>query len=1053
MSTITWDKFNGGAMAITTSTTLSQEGPRVVSCYNGSAITVTLPNPATIRADQQGAPWFYVIRHGAGAVTVRRHDLTTIATPGANGVVVVGLGPTGFYLARSRTVGTARTAGGGSRPAVTSPAKVKTFDPNCFSGSDCELAEFEGNVPLDGQGGRGQAVVPMIQDIVAFAKNYHREPIRAADVVMPSVIPVTLDTAAFASDTNHPFAGTVLPQEFYDALANSGKPHALKYVATSPGTTTRHPLHIRYWANVFSGSGWQHGVGLVGTPMPVKRHRWRKTINYVDQNEVQRQIEIVFVAEHNLLGAEPGGDPVANPGSRMRRDYGCWGTIFSLYVFCNQLNPTWTEGSSYTPAGATGPVAFTRQDPIASDIADGVGVWSGGNPERKRWFHPQMVCCAHLPTSYHSGFDGKYVPVDERKFGLSFQGLDVGEPHKNFEFNYRRKGQSPFADPATCTAIEAPATPSFDPWLVVAFGWSGGPNTSGATYTFGGDFDPKSKPTEFLVWENAAGNGGTYLKPLKPGWSETCGTLDVAGGSSGSITLCIDDEWGLPASDGTGRREWVSYRLEECRGHPNEPMEGVGGGHKCLNNGNATGGTAIQSCCMRLDTGIGGDENMVIAVANDRCQKTCIVFGDQEGSSCDIEDATCEAGASYMQQLRLVLEDYSYNGSAAGTNAIGRTVSWVRYLPHPDAVYFNKVHTPSEPNYVNAIGTMTRATLTISGAVSPTTSPESAFSYQPPSQYADAGSGAACSGITCDLNNGDYTIKAGIDAAGKHVLGGRLQMSGSNAYCVAAEIVPTGGTNATLNIVKWWNGVRTVLKTQNITNYAQPNTWEFKLWGSEHNLKCTALSVNMTAFDDQTSTLTGYPFIGGPAAASFSTFEVVDGNSTKYLSETSALMQKLAVSVSFPCEMHFIHRSRACQVVNSNPGCGGCCEPARCNCTTCSDGAIITTSASWNGNATEFVEDHDIRPATCRENPDPNGTDYGTSGENPTWWGGPFPQCNCEGKWCPPETWYCGECPYPFESLGVYFPFKCDPRDANPNTVPKMCSGIQRWYYTILACH
>jgi len=1045
-----WERFNGGAVAVTATTALTVNSPRVVSCYNGSAIDVSMPDPAKIRSNQRGGPWFYVCRHSAGAVTVKDHAGATIHSLGAGGVAVIGLRSSGFYLVRAKTIGTARAAGHGSRPAVASRQSPLTFNPNCFRGSECELAEFEGNEPLDGEGGRLKCIVPMAQDVVAFAKNAAREVVRAADVVMPSVVIVTLDRDSLEPDPLHPNAGNTLPDEFWEAIHNSGKPHALKYVDPSldaPGTTTRHPLHVRYWSTTSpAASGWSHGTGLVGTPMPVNRHRWTKKIQYETEDGVEREVEIAFVAEHCLLGAEAGADPESDPGSKMRRDYGVWGTVFSLFVFCDQVDPSWVDGSTYTPTGASGPVTFTRKDPIVSDLADGVGV-GGANPERKRWFHPQMVCCAHLPTSYHAPFEGQYVPIDDRR--------TVGSrPQKNREFNYRRRAQSPFADPTTCTASqEAPQSPASDPYGVVAFGWFEGGVKSGAAYTFGGDFEPRSKPTEFLVWENGGATGATYLQPTKPGWDEACGTLDVEGGSSGSVKLCIDDEWGVPAADGSGRRVWNEYKYEECIGHPGEPMEDVGGGHKCFNNGNSTDASGIADCCITMSSSTFADESAVVIVASDRCKNTCIKYGpQQDASSCELLDGECTVRGSFTAQHGLAVEDYNYNASQAGNNATGRTISWAKFIAHPDAVYFNVVHSPAATDFNDEIGTMSRATLTVTGSGSGTSAPESAFVYEPAPISADAGPGAACSGVTCDLSNGDYTIKAEIDAAGKHVLGGRISVLSGNATCVAAEVVPGVGSNATLNIVKWIAGVRTVLKTLSISNYAYPNSWELKLWGSEHRLTCSALNVDLVAYDDETSFSSGPPFIGGPSGASFSSFEIVDGNAVRYMSALSGVLGKLTVGAEFPCEHHAIHMSRACQVTDTDPECGECCAPAKCDCKNCSDTAIIKTSALWDGNAGGGLPDRDIKPAACVGGSSPGSTDYGTDGDNPTWWGGPLPKCKCRGKWCPPNDWYCGDCPGPFKDLGLYIPFRCTSNLSDPANVPKMCLGIQNWYYVTLAC-
>ena len=119
-----------------------------------------------------------------------------------------------------------------------------------------------------------------------------------------------------------------------------------------------------------------------------------------------------------------------------------------------------------------------------------------------------------------------------------------------------------------------------------------------------------------------------------------------------------------------------------------------------------------------------------------------------------------------------------------------------------------------------------------------------------------------------------------------------------NATAVApteAQMAPGGGGTATVRIVKWVVGTRTVLASQSVPSYSQ-QAWRLKLWGAEAILSCELLGVSLTALDCDIAGMSGPPFVGGPVGASFSAFEVVDQN--KYLSELSAAMIGLSCQPS-----------------------------------------------------------------------------------------------------------------------------------------------------------
>ena len=1020
---ISHEKYNGGAAATTSSRSLTKDSPRVLSCYNSSPIIITLPDPATIRQNQTGGPWFHIGRHSTGSVTIHRSDGSSLGTVSSNSFALINLDGTDFYIFRQRAIGSGRATTHSSRDAVTNLPTSQIFqNQNCFLGSPCDLAEFSGNVPLDGEDGRDLCNIPMIQDIVAWAQNASREPIRAADVVMPSVVVAQFEQGAFALDAGHTHSGVTLPDEFYEAFYNDGKPMALVYDGVTSGTS-RHPLHIRWFHD--SGipfSSWIHGDGT--SDLTVTRHVWKKIVQYTVPDVGTFELEVRFVAEHCLDGDEPGVDPVADPGGRMHRTKGAWGTIFSLFVFASQLDPDWVDGSSYTPPGSVGAINFSKQDPVVSGIAYG----QPNSDSTMRFFHPLMVACAHLPTSYHGGFTSLYVPLVERQYGKRWQGpYDL--PMQNFEYNYRRKGQSPFTSPAACSDLEAETTLS--PFTTVAFGWSDGGFTYGATYTFGGDFEDGSHPTEFLVWENASGNGGTYLQPTKAGWNEDCGTLDLEGGSSGSITLCIEDQWGL--DDGEGNREWPSHEYDECQGHPNEPMEDVGGGHRCFNNGNLTGTSTIKNCCIKTQ--------FAIASAFDQCTTPCVKYGKQQGTSCEIVDSNCVETSWAWRQPLLELEDYNYFATEGGDVAQGRPISWARWLPDVDQIYFHMVHTAVLPDIVQKRGTTGRADLKVTAVGGGSSAPGAILSYEPPASG------------SYDLREGDVTVEVKINGGTgvTHAFGGRLTLSGSDATGLNAEVTPTGGSNATVRVVKWVSGTRTVLKSLNITNFTTGQIWKIQLWGCQAVVSCLSLSVELTAYLVQSTGDNGVPFIGGDLNADFGNYwTVTDGNQPRHMQEISGSLDKLTVGVSVPWTQHEMHIIGGCDRV-IDPDCGNCCAPARCSCASCHDVANYDVAASFDGTS----EDRDITAGNCVNAepgiPPADGI-YGTAGDNPTWWGAPFPDCTCYGDWCDGEDWYCGSCPLPFISISLKIPYRCPSGEQLAADEPKMCRGIDFWHYSRLAC-
>jgi len=982
--------YNGGAQKITSSTSLHAASPRVTSCYNVGSIDVNLPNPSAIPTRHRGPGWFFITAHG-GSVAIKSHTGSTLATLTSGKAAQINLASSFKVIVTD--INTAKTFHRGSRPSVVNSSVRRTYDPFCFIGAGCDLAKSLGSTPLDGEDGRDLVAAPFCEDVTLHAKNQAREPVRSADLIMPSVIVLTfagLIESNFTPDPLHPSALTVLPPEAYDALRNTDKPHGLEYDPALSGNSkvSRHPHHVR-WQGTSPSLGWGMGPGV--GDLEITRYVWKKIIPYKDYTNGtgnEFNIELRFVAETTV----PSGGGTQDP------DVGAWGTTFTIYIFCDQLSAGFDDGDSFTPVGGSSMV-WTKDDPFAWGLAPGVP----SGTQADKFCHPQLLAVGMLPTTLHAPIGKAWIPWEDRKYHKLFQG-PYSARGGNRELCYVWSNGAPWT-PGTCSD---PAPNGVGIIGNIVFGRQIG-TTSCAAMTLGGDF-PKSKPYEFIVWENGLGVGRTYLQPVKPGWDEECGKLDIAGGSSGSINICVDDKDGI--DDGTGRREWPGDKPQPCPGHPDEPFEGVGGSHQCFNTNEAPQPTEATCCYSTTD--------WASALARDYCVKTVNTYGDFTGSECELLSSKCEQFATFARQA--VCDTYDYDMMMSG-NQDNRILTWYRPLYDPDWIADTFVYPVNPSDFQDAVGSWNHVPTYIDVASASGSGPIKALVWY-------------VAGTVYTWKDCKVIARAMKATQAAHALSVRGSLNGSNQFTGYIGVVdPTGGTNATVSIIRYSNDSPTVVATVNISNLDNDNVaMQLEAWGTFVEFKWTVSGHSQDSLSvDECGPSEGN---GGLATTDASTNVKFDGVRVEDTNQQYVLIEayasKFGAGVTFPLKLHGVY-TFPCIGVETGLDCGSCCDPPKCNCKQTAASAVYTTSASHGGG-------DDILLPDCP-----------TNGDNPTRYGGGLYRCDCAGDWCPPTGWYCGDCPFPFPSLELGLP-GCRPKDWDDSVEPVICKGITYWWHTITSC-
>lgn len=979
--------YLGGSQLVSSggTTTLARNSKRVVHCEAASAITLVLPSQADIRANECDLGMRHVVlnKGSANVVVKLPGGSTTLATltPGEAARLYM---TSSTWIARKTTIGAGRTHGTSTRPSVANAAPKHAYDPDCTEGSDCEVAADSGNAPLDGRDGRPLVIAPMFQNPCVAASNEWREAIRASDVVMPSVIPIRLKASQFVADSTHPLASTALSQKFYDTFSNNGRPHVLTYLGSAHGTS-RLWFHARYVPGAIPSPHWD----WKSPSLSVKRHVWEKQVDYepVEGSGTTRKFRIRFVMEHTC-DPEPqlepeSGDGVCDPL------YGAWGAVFMVYVMTDELLPTFVDGGTFTPAHAAGPIAFSLADPAA---------WGGiiaGETEAEKFMHPHMVCCAALPTTMHAPCGRNWVPI------LDAATVYSGQRGRNREVCYQVGNGSPWV--ANNSSPHNAIGPYLGRALNIVFG--GKDFEVFGCMSTGGDV-PYSKPTEWLVWENAettgstANRGNTYLRPLHGGWDERTGELTV-GSNSGSIAICIgpgdcadpDDCDCFPRSCG---QDWPGFRVNPCDGHPAEPMgypsSGAGGTHRCFNRGNVS-----TPCCVKIEPGLIKTES--------RCIQTWTTYD----ASCSPVDLGCINLAVYRFQIAVPIESYVYYGDPTS-----RVVTWKQVAHDPTQVFLNFTFVAGAgawTDWTTRRGSWTLntssglATVTAAGGTAPV---RALTTYEPASfDYRDVIVRATAR--KCKTIGAQLAVRGQIDGSGRFT-------------GIIASIVPIVGTTATVIVQRVVLDAATTLATTAIGNNDENCELELEVWGSSVMFRWKPGSDPQQSITATDCVLLngGLAGLGCPVSTTGAQYDEVEIEDRAYqYVEAAASLNNTTVSASCDDKL--------------NPGHGRCTESNGCSC----------LCRSW-ANSRQFSSATSY-PGVGQP------ADYTTT-INPTWPGRGMPDPTCKQEFICGVTRSsgCSDCPPPFPGITFVAPAGCASEASGENA--KICLGIENWVITYIVC-
>lgn len=342
--------------------------------------------------------------------------------------------------------------------------------------------------------------VPMFFDNTT-TKGSHYEPIRAADLNMPTEIGLVFKTG-LVKDAAHTHA-PALSAELMAALIGS---HKLTYKGTLAGTRSRSPYQIR-----LTGTSPTWDWTAVAAPgLTVTRRYWQELVTY-KVGATTYTLDIRVVAEWQL-----------------DRTKGSWGTVFYVFVFSNEINPSYVDGNVYVPFAS---LTFTHDDPLVW------GPYSTGGASSK-YAHPQMLICGVAsPTSMHSPVGSNWVPPDQTRLA----------------FCYKKLNGTPWSSGTKTDATNNSV-----------FGTAG--SIGFANITLGGGLE--SRFFQWVCIENGAGTGITAMKPTHAGWDESVGDLTPQYGNDISIRVCSPGQ--------------TAQRINACSGHPSEPCGGIGGTPFCF---------------------------------------------------------------------------------------------------------------------------------------------------------------------------------------------------------------------------------------------------------------------------------------------------------------------------------------------------------------------------------------------------------------------------------------------------------------------------------------
>lgn len=765
----------------------------------------------------------------------------------------------------------------GTRP---DPGDFEEDRPRVYNDPAC-LGNCEDFLDLEPSG----IVVPMFMNSAA-AINQYREPIRGADVQLPNEIGIAFERGQFVEDPNHPNATTLSP-EMHEALFGiedvdpPQKWHILTYGGSIPGNT-RHWHHIRYTG--VHGTPASYGWNLPA-PFSVRRHYWKKTITYTRQSDqAEFEIEIRLVMEHTV---NPEPDPGPTPGSGTNNaTEGSWGTLFNVYVFCNEASPTFVDGNNFTPNGWSSGIPFSKNDPAA---------WGGnysanGGVQADKVCHPQMLICASIPTTMES-------PAGFEWHEGSFNRV---------AYCYQRSAGIPWTNPSI-TAIGTLI------WNNGVFG----DMISGFAHgcmTLGGDV-PLSVPMDWIVVENpesdvnpGEGNGYTFMFCKKPGWDETEGVLDLLGGTA--IKLCLFPQ------------EEDQNRVSVCTGHPDEPFEGSGGTHRCFLS-------AANECCIGVTVWDDLTQTLVPSRARMSLTQKCIrvtnVYGDFNGFECEGISVDCEVIGSYTTGYALPCVDYSY---VMDGNQLLRYITFNDWFDDPTQAKYDFDYVNTDPDIQQRVGTVTlgASTITIASVTGAT--------YSNVTTYYPSGATFSDALVKCTVPlSASYT--AGL------VLRGSVSFGALTGYTVVFD-----KTNDHVSIYKVAAGTETLLNRKTVAGISASSSVlaEFECDGSTLIARWGA---NTLEAEDCTNYTGGEPGIVTRGSAVGAVFTP---DATKFIDDKSIYWLKVeatftvASCTSGTQQPVLLRGYGKCEEDSGNPACGT--PPDDCNCVAWANARIDPTLPS-----------------------------------------------------------------------------------------------------------
>lgn len=1082
-------------------------GPRVIRCAPVAGFAIaTLPSLIEARSDMlvPGRPHFYVINTGSVAINIQDIDFTFVDTIAANKWAAYAVskssgGVLSWRKVLSGATNSSLNASTNRVSAIANPETAPTYNSFCLFENICEWLGGLGNGPLTGGGGSEEILAPFYQDVTVHARNSNREPIRACDCVMPSKIAVRFTDGDFTADPAHPGAGTYsLSTYFFDALhrrdTNSGvgpgaEPHILEFdAAASPLTEkTGNWHHVARVGNYLPSVSWQHGP--TGADLSAMKYFWKKEIQYgPPDNPTAYTLRIVLTMEHTLgsavrLDPENDGGPSGELLDGLTQERGLWGALFTLAIFTNEIYPSFVENSTtFKPLGWTGATTWRRTNPALHGLCNQV-VGVETNPETKRGVHPQCVALAHLPTTFHAPIGRMWKSQANNEFYKEFLG-PIDEPARNLDDCLLVPNGSPWLTTTSCTD-PCPCRQSTwpnDSWGIfenIVFGYPpGSPGYyMGKGMTLGGDMK-RSKPMEWFCWENGGtGSGRTFLRVSRPGWSETCGRLDVPGGNSGEIWVCVDDGDCPLGNDQCGgdAGEWpTTIGVSNCDGHPIEPYMGVGGSHTCfrsaagsqLNKDTAADEPIVQPavsnyvCCTP-------PRDTVIS-AYEYCTRNTITYGDPlGGGGCEIIGSECFNTNTFWTQWLVFYTQYTMCPNA---NQLNRSMSWTRILPDPDPNYAlrNWTYSNTDADLIDDLGTFTRGASSLTVATVSGTNPIRAHCRY---NKWESGGGTSWEWFGCDITCGF----SGVSATGPQGIG--FLDTNQNGYGLNVVKV---GSDMVMQVARYSNNVKTVISSHTFTGQGGNNTGtaRFRIHGVDiiaeytpngqpkntitvtdgvewqrQNLVARVPDFSSPPSDSQSVFYPSFYTEHTAAGSIFDTFAnpLITDFIPKFLTISGAMG---VGSLSTSLQASLMEGFGECE--DSSPNiltCGS--NEANCNCTAWQDQMHRSTSSSHSGGdiVTNQFFDGCIGTDNARD-PDSPRNDG-----NPQYHGGPSPaRFQCRGNQCTNGEYSCGNCP-PSELPRILFTLPTDPLcwdgRSNPDclgTTPLLCYGIDSYSVSIIVC-